>query len=72
MRAYPLDAITCAAGLTMHTPSQIAILASELEGCQSVGGEVYVPTKLANRVLAALREFEQDKREWVTVERMDR
>lgn len=52
------------------TAEQIAILVSELEGCQSVGGEVYVPTKLANRVLAALREFEQDKREWVTVERM--
>lgn len=56
----------------MPTAEQITILASELEGCPSVGGEVYVPTTLANRVLAALREFEQDKREWVTVERMDR
>lgn len=53
------------------TAEQIAILISELEGCPSVGGEVYVRTKLANRILAALREFEQDKREWVTVERME-
>jgi len=55
----------------MHTPEQIAILASELEGCQSVGGEVYVPTKLANRIVAALREFERERREWVQIERME-
>lgn len=55
----------------MPTPEQIAVLASELEGCGSIGGRVQVPEKLANRILAALREFERERREWVSVERME-
>lgn len=54
----------------MHTPEQIAILASELGNCPSVGGKVQVPEKLANRIVAALREFERDRREFVVIPRM--
>jgi hypothetical protein len=54
----------------MPTPEQIAILASELEACRTVG-EYNLPIKLANRILVALREFERERREWVSVERME-
>lgn len=55
----------------MPTPEKIAILASKLEACETGVGEVHVPTRLASRILVALREFERERREWVKVERMD-
>jgi hypothetical protein len=52
------------------TPEHLTLLISQLDSLPVVEGVRQVPETLVQGIRDALVEFEEDKREWVRIERM--